>query len=269
MCVCVWVFVFVSVHAPFPHPAPRITLGTSTSLWWVYQIGISCHPSAMGPRTHTVNNRLRFKYPSGSDTDPRLPLQSYQHSIISSQNFINTTKTKTTIFNVPWRRLRARERWIFTIARADSQRYWKRSWSNCENEQHVIQVSGPAGVGGRDEGRLRKVKSWLRLAAGGITGQREMWSGGTRWVERRAGWVFSVMTGWRAAGSCFPAWWENSGPRTALSAGPRSLVQQRCSTGGDSQAYQVKKKCVPGHRGIFLLGQCVSDRSEVGWDQAG
>lgn len=89
VCGCVWVCVcvFVSVHAPFPHPVPRITLSTSTSLWWVYQIGISCH---LGSRTHTVNNTLRFKYPSGSDTDPRLPLQSYQHSIISSQNFINT-----------------------------------------------------------------------------------------------------------------------------------------------------------------------------------
>ena len=119
----------------------------------------------------------------------------------------------------------------------------KRSRSDCENEQHVMQVTGPAGVGVRDEGRSQEVKSWLRLAAGGIA--RRAWHvvRGTRWVEGGAG-CFSVMTGCWAAGSCLPAWWEGSGTRTAPSVGPRSLVRQRCSTGGDSQAYQVKKKCL-------------------------
>lgn len=223
-------------------------------------------PSLGSGLSYAHCQQQRFKYPSGSDTDPRLPLQSYQHSIISSQNFINTRQQSLMCLDGVFERGRDESSPSPELIRSDigsavgqtvkMSNMWYRS---------VVQL----GWGGRDEGRLRKVKSWLRLAAGGITGKREMWSGGTRRVERRAGWVFSVMTGWRAAGSCFPAWWENGGAWTALSVGRRSLVQQRCSTGGDSQAYQVKKKCVPGHRGIFLLGQCVSDRSEVGWDQAG
>ena len=83
------------------------------------------------------------------------------------------------------------------------------------------------------------------------------------------------MTGCWAAGSCFPV-------RSGSVAGHGqlrlwalcSLVEQHCSTGGDSQAYQVKKKCLAteGFSCWASVCVCVCEggcwwKSKVGWDQ--
>lgn len=83
-------------------------------------------------------------------------------------------------------------------------------------------------------------------------GEYEMWSGDETGLGASRGcsgsfffFFFPVMTGCWAAGSCFPV-------RSGSVAGHGqlrlwalcSLVEQHCSTGGDSQAYQVKKKCL-------------------------
>lgn len=101
-------------------------------------------------RTHSVNNTFRFICLSGSDTDPRLSLQIYQRSSISSQDFINNKD------NNQYRALKA------SLSNREMHFHnhnMKRSWSDCENEQHVMQVTSPAGAGVRDEGRSQKVKS--------------------------------------------------------------------------------------------------------------
>lgn len=50
---------------------PTLTLPTTTSLWWVYQIGISWHPLPPASPTHPVNITFRFILLPGRDTDPR------------------------------------------------------------------------------------------------------------------------------------------------------------------------------------------------------
>lgn len=126
--------------------------------------------------------------------------------------------------------------------------------------------------------QVTEVKSRPRLTAGGMTGEYEMWSGDETGLGASRGcsgsFFFSIMTGCWAAGSCFPV-------RSGSVAGHGqlrlwalcSLVEQHCSTGGDSQAYQVKKKCLATEGFSCRARVCVCVcggwwwKSEVGWDQ--
>lgn len=78
----------------------------------------------------------------------------------------------------------------------------------------------------------------------------KMWSGDETGLGASRGcagcFFFSaVMTGRWAAGSCFPVWSRSVAGHGHLRLWALcSLVEQHCRTGGDSQAYQVKKKCL-------------------------
>lgn len=167
MCVCV----FVSVHAPFHpcHPPPRLALGTSASLWWVYQIGSSCHPFLLG-LVYTLSTTCSDLYICLAQIriqDCRCRFISIQSQVAriseAKDNHQQCTLKEGHGLSGSWELIH--------------NNVWG-AVGQTENEQHVMQVTGRAGVGVQDEGRLQKVKSWLGLAAGGTTGEHEMWSGG-------------------------------------------------------------------------------------------
>ncbi|CAB1450559.1 unnamed protein product [Pleuronectes platessa] len=82
----------------------------------------------------------------------------------------------------------------------------------------------------------------MLVSAGSVCGKAENEG---RFLKSRPRLTAGGVIGCRAAGSCFPVQSGSVAGHGQLCLWALcSLVEQHCSTGGDSQAYQVKKKCL-------------------------
>lgn len=86
-----WVLVCVRACTPIPSYCQHSHFHTTTSLWWVYQIGISWHPLPL-ILLHTLSTSHSDLYCCLAEIQIQDSQQIYYLSIIRTQNYIKQTK---------------------------------------------------------------------------------------------------------------------------------------------------------------------------------